>query len=183
MSSRIVGWVAAALALAGSGQPGVAISKEQVRRHKNGRYPLPSSGSSTVGVDAAFVQSAVDPSARHSQVTPAVRRVIYFPGRLPDEKKGNMFGRSTPSPEQAPDGPLNLNGSIKSADTAAATLLHHHPADTGTADRNGKAPDSTPAHDLDPSLTSPPPDHLEVEHVASELGANRNGTPERKESE
>jgi hypothetical protein len=79
----------------------------------------------------------VDPSAHHSQVTPAVRRVIYFPGRLPDEKKGNMFGRSTPSPGRAPDGPLNLNGSINSADTATATLLHHPPAETGTADRDG----------------------------------------------
>jgi hypothetical protein len=113
---------------------------------------------------------------------PGCWRVIYFPGRLPDEKKGNMFGRSTPSPERAPDGPLNLNGSIKSADSAAATLLDH-PAETGTADRNGEAPDSAPAHGLDTSLTSSPPYHLEVEHVASKLAADRSGAPERKESE
>jgi len=69
-----------------------------------------------------------------------------------------MFGRSTPSPERAPDGPLNLNGSIESADTAAATLVHR----------------------LD---TSPLPDHLEVEHIASELAAHRNGARERTESE
>jgi len=94
-----------------------------------------------------------------------------------------MFGRSTPSPERAPAGPLNLNGSIKHADTAAATLPHHHAAETGTADRNGEAPDSIPAHGLETSLTPPPPDHLEVEHVASGLAADHNSAPERKESD
>jgi hypothetical protein len=117
-----------------------------------------------------------------SQVTPVLRRSSFL-GRLPDEMKGNMLGRSTPSPERAPDGPLSPNGSIKSADTAAATLLHDQPAETDTGVHNGTAPADTPTHGPDATPTAPPPAHGEVERGAQEAPANSNGKPEPKTSD
>lgn len=85
----------------------------------------------------------------------------YFPGHLPDEMKGNMLGRSTPSPERPPDGPLSPNGSIRSADTAPATLLQDPPPDGPTGAVESKEPDGdgVPAagarHDQTASGTGP----------------------------
>lgn len=92
--------------------------------------------------------------------------------------KGNMLGRSTPSPERAPDGPINLNGSIKRADSVAAALLDDQPAETGADARNGKAHADTPTEGLDPSLRAPPLAHAEVEQAAARSPASRSGAPE-----
>lgn len=92
-----------------------------------------------------------------------------------------MLGRSTPSPERAPDGPLNLNGNVESGDTSAATLLHEPTAGTVASDRNGKAPVETPTDGLEATLAVAPPSHDEGEQLAQESSASRNGAPELKE--
>ncbi len=89
-----------------------------------------------------------------------------------------MPGRSTPSLERAPDGPLSLNGSIKSVDTLAAALLHDQPAEAGADGGSGKDYADTPAEGRDATLRTSPPADGEIEQVAEESSASRNGAPE-----
>jgi len=108
-----------------------------------------------------------------------------------------MPDSQTPSPERAPDGPPHLNGSIKGADTAVASLLHDQPAETGTDTRNGTAhvDVDTPTEDLDVTSSAPPSvahgggaqaaeespaSHGVTEPTQSDEAGNLAGEPERE---